>query len=503
MSYYPRILFATLIVKTIFLLFFIHCGLIGLGPDEAQYWTWSRDLSLGYYSKPPGIAWQIYLGTLFFGSTEMGVRIVSVILGFLMPTLVFHLGKKSGFSEKTAFLGAFAFALSPLGFLSSFFAITDVGSVFFFTIAFIVLMDGFSKNKIDYRLAGLYIALGALFKWVSYYFWFFALATLILKKGKLKSFFQGLLISLAGLIPSLIWNIQNRFVTFLHVWYQAGSKGDLAPNAQILSIKSFFDFIGAESALVSPILFIMLIIALGALFQKNSVENRARFLGFCTLATLSIFALFSLFMKIQGNWCDFIYPMAFCFLAKVWQQRPRLVYGASLFSCILMLYLFMSPLLENSGFSPPFKSNPFKHNLGWNHLASALKEAGYQEDHDFLFAPKYQTVSLLSFYGPHQKKAYFFNLYGARLNQFSFWKGMRDERIGQNGYFAVVENAPHLDQERNKVQQTIQDLEPYFQKVSFAGEYPLYSSRGETVKAMFLFLGEGYNGKEPLATEKY
>ena len=27
--------------------------------DEAQYWTWSRDLAFGYFSKPPMIAWVI------------------------------------------------------------------------------------------------------------------------------------------------------------------------------------------------------------------------------------------------------------------------------------------------------------------------------------------------------------------------------------------------------------------------------------------------------------
>lgn len=28
--------------------------------DEAQYWAWSRDLALGYFSKPPLIAWIIH-----------------------------------------------------------------------------------------------------------------------------------------------------------------------------------------------------------------------------------------------------------------------------------------------------------------------------------------------------------------------------------------------------------------------------------------------------------
>ena len=31
----------------------IHAAKIDLVPDEAQYWSWSRELAFGYFSKPP------------------------------------------------------------------------------------------------------------------------------------------------------------------------------------------------------------------------------------------------------------------------------------------------------------------------------------------------------------------------------------------------------------------------------------------------------------------
>ena len=37
----------------------IYAAKIDLVLDEAQYWTWSRELSFGYFSKPPMIAWVI------------------------------------------------------------------------------------------------------------------------------------------------------------------------------------------------------------------------------------------------------------------------------------------------------------------------------------------------------------------------------------------------------------------------------------------------------------
>ena len=52
----------------------------GLYPDEAQYWFWSRHLALGYYSKPPLVAWLIALTTGLFGNGEFAVRLSAPLL---------------------------------------------------------------------------------------------------------------------------------------------------------------------------------------------------------------------------------------------------------------------------------------------------------------------------------------------------------------------------------------------------------------------------------------
>src|SRR5690242_21937911 len=46
-----------------------------LFPDEAQYWVWSQQLALGYYSKPPLVAWLIAATTWLFGDSEFAVRL--------------------------------------------------------------------------------------------------------------------------------------------------------------------------------------------------------------------------------------------------------------------------------------------------------------------------------------------------------------------------------------------------------------------------------------------
>src|SRR5881392_138561 len=47
----------------------------GLYPDEAQYWFWAQTPALGYYSKPPLIAWVIALTTGLFGESEFAIRL--------------------------------------------------------------------------------------------------------------------------------------------------------------------------------------------------------------------------------------------------------------------------------------------------------------------------------------------------------------------------------------------------------------------------------------------
>src|ERR1700739_722054 len=48
-----------------------------LFPDEAQYWIWSQQLALGYYSKPPLVAWLIALTTGVLGDSEFAVRLAA------------------------------------------------------------------------------------------------------------------------------------------------------------------------------------------------------------------------------------------------------------------------------------------------------------------------------------------------------------------------------------------------------------------------------------------
>src|SRR4030095_4111261 len=58
--------------------------------DEAYYWMWSKHLAGGYYDHPPMVAVVIRLGTLIAGDTELGVRLVSILLGLPMRWAIYR-----------------------------------------------------------------------------------------------------------------------------------------------------------------------------------------------------------------------------------------------------------------------------------------------------------------------------------------------------------------------------------------------------------------------------
>jgi 4-amino-4-deoxy-L-arabinose transferase-like glycosyltransferase len=61
--------------------------------DEAQYWTWSRALDFGYFSKPPMIAWVIRGASALCGDGEACVRSASPVLYTAASIMLYFTGR--------------------------------------------------------------------------------------------------------------------------------------------------------------------------------------------------------------------------------------------------------------------------------------------------------------------------------------------------------------------------------------------------------------------------
>ena len=508
-THFQHRLYFWLFLKAMVMIGVILYAGIGLGPDEAQYWTWSRSLDWGYYSKPPGIAWQIGLGTFIFGQTELGVRFLSVVFSFFQGIAIFRLAESAGLHSRTAFWCGICMAWSPLGILGSLFAITDVGFLLCWTAACLVIVQALKEQRAaSPYLVGMWILIGALFKWPIYFFWvFFLLArTWYFPTQSIKTVVKGILVSLVGLFPSLWWNFSHDWATFRHVFSTLqGGSGKAPASGNVL------EFLGAQVALISPILFSLLCMAMWKWWKNRQVLSPPLFFcGSVSLICLSAAITLACFQKIQGNWCTFAYPTAFVLLGwyalemqplrLMWSKMGVIVSVCLTCGILLLPYLYLHSQLV----SFPYRLNPFKHNMGVENMASLLEENGYDPAQHFLVSDKYQTTSQLSFYGKEQKRAYFLNLQGMRKNQFSYWPSLQEEQQGKTGYFIWIENQPHLEREREKKEAFyLQALQPYFEKVESKGCLPLLSSQGERVKGMLLFRCEQCQDIKDLESELY
>ncbi len=438
---------------------------IGLMPDEAQYWTWSKELSYGYYSKPMGIAWQIAAGCFIFGDTELGVRIGSVILSFFLSLAIYWLSRSCGLDHKKSYWATICFTYSPLGIFSAFFATTDCAYVLFWTVALALAVKDLTLS------VGLVIALGALWKWPIYAVWI-PISFFYYKRPW--QLVKVMLISLLGLLPSLLWNIKTGFVTFQHV---AASIDNVASRGNPL------EFLGAQFALVSPVFFVLI---LYGLMRFTSKEMPLRLAWVTSVLFLGAIFLLSWFEKVQGNWAVAAYPTGFVIM-MLYATRRWVIAGLIVSVLLIAATLFL-PL--------PYKMNPMKQGLGNSRLDKALIASGYNLNRDFLFSDRYQVTSLLSFYGPEQKRAYFFNIHGLRHNQFDLWPQMKDERVGQSGYFVEI---CHPNNAAGDIDRLRQKLLPYFSEVTVLAFQTLYGQD----KVAIILHAVHYNGLEPLATNKY
>ena len=98
-----------LIVFKVVAIYFTEFSLYG---DEAQYWLWSQTLDLGYYSKPPLLAWFLGGYSFLFGDSFVSLKIFPIVIYFFISYAIYKLCLNLSFDNKNAKLCALSFELS-------------------------------------------------------------------------------------------------------------------------------------------------------------------------------------------------------------------------------------------------------------------------------------------------------------------------------------------------------------------------------------------------------
>ena len=244
-----------LIVFKIVAIYFTEFSLYG---DEAQYWLWSQTLDLGYYSKPPLLAWFLGGYSILFGDSFVSLKIFPIVIYFFISYAIYKLCLNLSFDKKKAKLCALSFLIIPAASLSSFLISTDLLLLLFWSISMVLLLKVIKTNlTINFFLLGLVLGLGFLAKYAAIYFLLSLLLLLFLDKTSLKSFRNnplGVLVFLFSfiivLLPNILWNFNNGWITFSHTSDNA--------NLQNLNLNFYepIKFVGSQILMVGPLLFI-------------------------------------------------------------------------------------------------------------------------------------------------------------------------------------------------------------------------------------------------------
>ncbi len=297
---------------------------LGLHGDEAQYWSWSRHLDFGYFSKPPMIAWLIAVTTSLFGHSEWAVRLSSPVLHPLIGGMIFLITKRV-YAARTGFWAAGIYFLMPAVWLSSGIVSTDVPLLLCWSVALYAFFSWRAHPSVKAALLlGLAFGLGMLSKYAMLFFLPALAGAALVDTASRRVVFstKALLaagVALAVMAPNIWWNAHHGFATLAHT----------AANANLQDIPfhpvALLEFLISQLGVFGPVLF-PLMMGAGFLALRGRLDESAQILALFTLAPLLVISLEAFMSRANANWAVTSYISGAILLARfACQSWPRLL----------------------------------------------------------------------------------------------------------------------------------------------------------------------------------
>ena len=295
-----------ILISLVILLFLIKISAVyftgfDLFGDEAQYWLWSKDIDFGYFSKPPLLAWVIKIYSQFFGETFLSLKILPMLIYFLTACVVYNLCKNIGLNKKNSLSCSLLFLFIPSVSFSSYIISTDIVLLLFWTLSLNELVKiKKNPNTINFISLGIFLGLAFLAKYAAIYF-VICLLTFIFADKKFRIFFLknfylffiSLLCALLILLPNIIWNLNNGWITLQHT-----SDNVNLENAKF-SLYRGLEFILVQILMLGPFIFLGTIIN----YKKiNIIDNEIKLLLFFSLPIFLIVFIEAILVRANANW---------------------------------------------------------------------------------------------------------------------------------------------------------------------------------------------------------
>jgi hypothetical protein len=486
---------------------FIYSGTFLLAPDETNYWQWSRHLAWGYHDQAPMIAWMIKLSTAVFGHTEQGVRFPSVLAVTVASGYLAAIAKR-WFGSYIAYATVLITQVILLYLVGGLLATPDGLQAAAWAGASYHVACGYQTGKwSQWLLGGFWFGFGMLSKYTMVIFlpgaFFFGLLYRE-HRQRLATIrpYMGVLLGCMMFIPVIIWNAENSWNSVRHVAYIGGANEGFAIHFDYLG-----DFLASQAALLSPLIFILILAAWVCVAQKKYAKNKENwiypYLFYTSFPMFAMFLVLSLHTRIYGNWPGAGYLTASILAAVYFSGQPQTRSEPAKSSLLcklwpwsLMLSFMISSvvLLQNIY---PFLPIPVELDrtatevTGWQAMgekAGEMREAMPHPAKTFLFGLRYQYASELAFYTPGKPRTVSINRW-MRPNVYDYW--VKDDDIMGWDAVGVIRDPAHFV----LLQQVFDRVEPPVELKIFRkpGLFAL-NARRQFIKSYFFCRAYGFKG---------
>jgi 4-amino-4-deoxy-L-arabinose transferase-like glycosyltransferase len=376
--------------------------------DEAYYWMWSKHLAGGYYDHPPMVAVVIRLGTMIGGDTEIGVRLVSILLALPMSWAVYRTATILFGGNRVAATATILLNVTLMAAVGTLIVTPDAPLLVASSFVLFYLAKVLETGRGVWWLAvGAAVGAALLSKYTALFFGPAILIWLVLVP-KLRRWlispwpYLGGLVASAVFAPVILWNRDHQWVSFIK---QIG-------RARIEDFKPTFlgELIPTQIAFATPLVFILGAMGLYALLRRNAGALGARALINTTFWTIvAYFIWHSLHARVEANWFAPVYP-ALAIAAAVaanltqWDARQqRLVDFCLRWAAPTGILMFALLILQaNTGLLTGYRRDATVRSVGvgWRDLAAGIEEVRVRVGATCVLAPDYGTTGWLAFYLP-------------------------------------------------------------------------------------------------------
>lgn len=463
--------------------------ILPLTPQEAYYWSWSRDLALSYFDHPPLASYSIWLTTQIFGQTIFGIKLAAVLWYLGMNILWASMLQEMFNDSRQTFWSLLALNATIVFELYGFVITPDTPLLFAWTATIYALWKLIQTDHPKWwYVAGLLMGLAWLGKYSGIMLVPSVFLFVVVSKHQRKWLltphpYLGGLLAVMVFSPVLIWNAQHDWVSF------AFQGSERASGMGHWKVKHFGELLGSQFFILSPYLFVIVFATLVRFGRRlfSGLEDKILLLLSSGLVTSIFFIAVSFRSLVKMNWLAPAYwsliILGIYYLFQFPNRFNRMRIGV--FSSIVFLGIGISvvaipnvPLGEGNTWS------------GWKQAALDVKDVQdslkTEGQNPFIFSTNYKASSLLKFYLPDQPRTYAQDIIGRHALQFDIWP-KEEELKGRTGLL-VVDNRREYRFKSKKVT-------PYFDAVKKVRSIKI-ENFGKLVRKIDIYECSNYHGVE-------